>query len=395
MASATPNRLSEHLPLLAFSAAWLLQITYFLGYDSRLFFTFGFGIVAIIVLAVLAYAFGFVAVRIVPVAQSLAGKRRSEYSPDPRSAKVLMWLTIVLSAALIALNILIPLAQGLSLSGAREVALENWESGTVITKISAVLTNVTIAFCLMAIIDQIDLRKKFPIFLVLLFVMLTIAAYSRAHLLLGLSIISTKWLSVSKYRLPFIFAIFMLFAGLFSILSVITSVGSADRAGGIEDMLKSVEVYAFGGVAGFEFFYNTGYPQYESMLTLPRFVYSIFPGLGKAPPSYFPFVNTVPPINVFSALYPPYHDFEAWGVAIFFFAYGTISSIVATAFDHRKGRFLCVISGFMLYAALMSPFDDQFIRGLTILILLLSGTFIYSTLHKFIRDGFFSVRSAK
>lgn len=386
MASATPNRLSEFLPLLAFAAAWSLQLAYFLGYDSRLFLTFGFDIVSIIVLGIVAYTVGFIGVRIVPLAQSLADNQRAP-APDARAAKVLMRVTIALSATLIALNIFIPIAQGQSLGGARELALENWESGGIMTRVSAILTNITIAFSLMVIIDRIDIRGQFPVAFVLMFIALTIAAYSRAHLLLGLSIISIKWLSVSKYKLPYIFAIFTLFAALFSILSVFASVGSADRVGGLESILKSIEIYAFGGVAGFEFFYNTGFPQYNSILTAPRFAYSIIPGLGKLPPSYFPFVDTVPPINVFSALYPPYHDFGLRGVAIFFFLYGALSSISATVFQKRSGRYFCVLAGFMLYAALMSPFDDQFIRGLTILILMMSGAVIYTLLHWLIRDG--------
>jgi oligosaccharide repeat unit polymerase len=288
------------------------------------------------------------------------------------------------------MNILIPLARGISLSGAREIALENWESGGILPRILSIVANVTIAFSLMAIIDRIDIRGKFPVMLVALFVFLTIAAYSRAHLLLGLSVISTKWISQSKYRLPYIFGVFVAFAGLFSILSVIASVGSADRVGGLEDIFKSLEVYTFGGVAGFEFYYNTGFPQYNSILTIPRFMYSIIPGLGVLPPSYFPFIDTIPPINVFSALYPPYHDFGKYGLAFFFFAYGAISSVTAVLFEKRRQRYLCLLSGFLLYAALMSPFDDQFIRGLTILTLMLVGSVIYTLLYRLIRNVVFS-----
>ena len=387
MASSTPNRLSEYLPLVAFIAAWSLQLVYFLGYDARIFFTYGFEIVSLIVLAAGSYTTGFLVPRIVPLGRPAAGDARGPIAVDPRAARVLMQITVVMSAALITLNILLPLAQGISLSGARELALENWENGNVLTRIGAIAANVTIAFSLMVIVDRIDIEAKFPLFLVAMFVVLTIAAYSRAHLLLGLSIISTKWIARSKYRFSYIFLVFVLFAGLFSILSVIASVGSADRGGGIEDILTSLEVYTFGGVAGFEFYYSTGFPQYHSLLTVPRFMYSILPGLGNLPPSYFPFIDTVPPINVFSALYPPYHDFGRSGLASFFFAYGAISSLVAVAFRRRSRRYLCILSGFLLYAALMSPFDDQFIRGLTILILMLAGAALYGGIYRVLRAG--------
>lgn len=377
MASSPSNRLSEYLPLLAFGAAWSLQLVYFLGYNARIFFTFNFNILFVVLLAVLSYVVGFLIFKILPFARSGTSFLPEAKPADLYAAKVLMRITVIMALALITMNILLPLARGISLSGARELALEGWESGSPLTRISAIAANVTIAFNLMVIIDRIETKNKFPLLLVGMFVLLTIAVYSRAHLLLGLSIISTKWISQSKYRLSYIFLIFMLFAGLFSILSVIASVGSADRGAGIEDIFKSLEVYTFGGVAGFEFYYATGIPQYASMLTVPRFMYSILPGIGNLPPSYFPFIDTVPPINVFSALYPPYHDFGVYGLMAFFFLYGTVSAWAAASFQVKPNRFLCVASGFLLYAALMSPFDDQFIRGLTIFILMMSGAALY------------------
>lgn len=384
MASSTPNRLSEYLPLLAFAAAWSLQIVYFLGYDARVFFTNGFGVLPVILLAVGAYVTGYLACKILPLGGGVAD-RVIPTVVDTRVTKILMQITVAIAACLITANILLPLARGMSLSTAREMALDSWESGGALTRVVAIAANVSISFSLMAIIDRIDAKGRFPLLLVGIFIALTIAAYSRAHLLMGLSIISTKWISQSKYRLSFIFLIFVLFTGLFSILSIITSVGSADRGGGIEDILKSVEAYAFGGVAGFEFYFTTGIPQYASLLTVPRFLYPFIPGLGALPPSYFPFINTDPPINVFSALYPPFHDFGYVGLAGFFFFYGLVSALVALLFQRWANRYLCVLSGFLLYAALMSPFDDQFIRGLTILILMLTGAALYGLLRRAIR----------
>ncbi|WP_037487759.1 O-antigen polymerase [Sphingomonas phyllosphaerae] len=386
MAGSTPNRLSEYLPMLAFVAAWALQIVYFVGYDSRIFFTYGFGVLSLVLLAVGSYVTGYFACKIMPLGKAIADPPVRTLS-DIRATTILMQVTIVMAAILVTANILLPLARGISLSTARELALEAWENGGVLPRIVAVAVNVTISFSLMMIVDRIDIKGRFPFLLVLLFVALTIAAYSRAHLLMGLSIISTKWISQSKYRLSFIFFVFVLFAGLFSILSVITSVGSADRGSGIEDILKSVEVYAFGGVAGFEFYYTTGFPQYASLLTIPRFMYYFIPGIGVLPPSYFPFIDTVPPINVFSALYPPFHDFGATGLAGFFLLYGFISALVAFLFQRRPNRYLCILSGFLLYAALMSPFDDQYIRGLTILILMLTGAALYGFIRRAIRAG--------
>jgi oligosaccharide repeat unit polymerase len=90
---------------------------------------------------------------------------------------------------------------------------------------------------------------------------------------------------------------------------------------------------------------------------------------------------------VFSALYPPFHDFGNIGLAAFFFVYGAISALVTGFFQRRPNRYLCVLSGFLLYAALMSPFDDQFIRGLTILILMMTGAALYAVINRIIRSS--------
>ncbi len=380
MAGPAPNRLNSYLPLLAFATVWSLQLLYFLGYQDRVFYTYGFGILNVILLTIFAYVVGFLGYKLVPVGKRDATREAPRI--DDRAFGMLSRITLILSAFLIVMNIFVPLAQGISLSVARELVLEDWAEGSALTRIVAILANVTIAFSLMTVIDRIDQKRRFPILYVLLFILLTIAAYSRAHMLLGLSIISVKWLSRSRYKLSYILGIFILFAMLFSILSVVTSVGSADRGSGVEDMLRSMEIYTFGGVAGFDFYYSTGYPEYPSNLTIPRFVYSILSGLGNPPPSYFPFVDTTPPINIFSAIYPPYHDFGLVGVGGFFFIYGLVSAMVSDTFARTKSRYLCVFAGFVLYATLMSPFDDQFIRGLTTLILLMAGVILYTGIYR-------------
>ncbi len=385
MDGSATNRLSGYLPLLAFLSAWTMQLVYFLAYDSRVFYTFQFGILFLIFLTVASYTGGFFGPRLVMNFRPALFQPRWREPLDARAVTLLMRLSIFLAAGIIVMNILLPLAQGMSLGDARQVALDKWEEGDILARFLAALVNITISFCLVSVIDRIDLKGKFPLLMVLLFVTLSIAAYSRAHLLFGLCVISVKWISQSKYKLSFIFLMFAAFALLFSILSVVASISSNAYESRLEDVLRNLEVYAFGGVAGFEYYYTAGYPQFNSLLTVPRFIYYIVPGLGIPPPSYFPFIDTSPPINVFSAMYPPFHDYGVYGLAVFFFAYGLISSVAIAAFNILRNRLLGVLSGFLLYAGLMSPFDDQFIRGLTVLILMLSGVLLYSLLYRVLR----------
>lgn len=386
MAGPAPNRLSGYLPLLAFLSAWTMQLVYFLAYDSRVFYTFQFTILFLIFLTVASYVAGFLAPRLVMNFRPKLFLPRAREPLDPWATTILIRVSLLLAGFIIVMNILMPLAQGISLPDARQIALDKWEDGDVLARFVAILVNVTISFCLVAVMDQIDRKGKFPFFLVLVFVTLSIAAYSRAHLLFGLCVISVKWITQSKYKFSFIFFMFAAFALLFSILSVVASIGQNSYESRLEDVLRNLEVYAFGGVAGFEYYYTSGFPQYNSLLTVPRFVYYILPGLGNPPPSYFPFIDTSPPINVFSAMYPPFHDYGVYGLAAFFFAYGLTSSVAIAAFNILRNRLLGVLSGFFLYAALMSPFDDQFIRGLTVLILMMSGVILYSLLYRLLHS---------
>lgn len=382
MASSTPNRLSGYLPLLAFLSAWTIQFIYFLVYEDRIFYTFQFNILFLILTTVLSYTFGFLSVRQIIAFRATRYREHRVREIDKRAFTILMRTSIIFSILIIIVNIAIPLVQGLSLSGARQIALDNWEEGSLYARLFSIIVNITISFCLVVILDSIDLKNKLPFYIIIIFLLLSIAAYSRAHLLLGLCIISVKWISQSEYRISFIFSIFSLFAIVFSLVSIFSSLNQNTSSSAIDEILKNLEVYVFAGVAGFEFYYNSGYPEFNNLLTLPRFIYFIIPGLGNPPPSYFPFVDTTPPINVFSAMYPPFHDFGIYGLIFFFFFYGLVSSIVITAFNIVRNRTLGVLSGFFLYAALISPFDDQFIRGSTVLILMLSGVALYSLIYR-------------
>lgn len=382
MADATHNRLTLYLPLLAFLAVWASQLIYFLSYENRTFYVFQVNVLAVIAVAVTSYVIGFLFARLMIHIRSRLQLSKAQVSKGLSRLTVLRMvrLSLVLSGLVIFSNIVVPIVTGSSLAGARQLALENWDTGSVSVRMIAVLVNVTIAITLIAIMDYIDVSESFPLILLIVFILLTIAAYSRAHLLLGLCVVGLKWISKSNYKMSFILIAFSGFAVLFSIISVISNINSGDGVAEFDGLIKSLEIYAFGGVAGFEYYYSTGYPQFSGFLTIPRFVYYFVPGLGSIPPSYFPFIDTTPPINIFSAMYPPFHDFGILGLGLLFSLYGLISALIIDAFENSGGRLLGVLAGFYLYASIMSPFDDQFIRGSTVLILLVIGVFVYNTL---------------
>ena len=134
-----------------------------------------FGVLSLVLLAVGSYVTGYFACKIMPLGKAIADPPVRTLS-DIRATTILMQVTIVMAAILVTANILLPLARGISLSTARELALEAWENGGVLPRIVAVAVNVTISFSLMMIVDRIDIKGRFPFLLVLLFVALTIAA---------------------------------------------------------------------------------------------------------------------------------------------------------------------------------------------------------------------------
>ena len=386
MAGTAHNRLTLYLPLLAFLAAWATQLIYFLSYDDRTFFIFQDNVLVVIAVAVTSYLIGFLFARLmIHIRSRMQLPKARVITGLPKLAVLRMVrLSFLLSGVIIFFNIVVPVATGSSLAFARELALENWDTGSASVRLIAVVVNVTIAISLIAIMDYIDVTNSFPLVQLLIFIALTVAAYSRAHLLLGLCVIGLKWISKSNYKISFILMALSGFALLFSMISVIVNINSGNEITEVEGLIKNLEIYTFGGVAGFEYYYSTGYPKFPGLLTIPRFIYYFVPGLGSIPPSYFPFIDTTPPINIFSAMYPPFHDFGIWGLGFFFALYGLIAAIVINAFESSGGRLLGVLAGFYLYASVMSPFDDQFIRGLTVLFLLVVGVFVYNIIFWFI-----------
>lgn len=380
MADTTHNRLTLYLPLFAFLAAWATQLIYFLFYYNRTFFVFQVNVLVVIAVAVTSYLIGFLVARLLIHIKSRMQLQKVQVTKGLSRPAVqrMVRLSLVLSGFVIFYNIVVPIATGSSLAGARQLALENWDTGSVSVRLIALLVNVTIAISLIAIMDYIDVSESFPFLLLIVFIVLTVAAYSRAHLLLGLCVVGLKWILKSNYKLSFILFSLSGFSVLFSIISLISNLNSSVGGVEFEGLIKNLEVYAFGGVAGFEYYYSTGYPQFSGFLTIPRFIYYFVPGLGEVPPSYFPFIDTTPPINIFSAMYPPFHDFGILGLGFFFSLYGLIAAVIIDAFESSGGRLLGLLAGFYLYASMMSPFDDQFIRGSTVLILLVIGVFVYN-----------------
>ena len=170
------------------------------------------------------------------------------------------------------------------------------------------------------------------------------------------------------------------FVFLFLLLAFYGKDNSASEGSIFVILMGHAEVYFFGGVAGLNNFFTFGEPRYNAMLSVPRFVQGLLPMTGTMPPQYFDFVETPLPLNVYTAIYPPFHDFGVGGVIILFFLYGGFSAAACRKFSETDSYLWQVVAGFLLYATAMSIFDDQFIRALPVFLIFVSAALLFNSL---------------
>lgn len=373
--------LIESLPIICILLVWIPQYAYRAFYQDRTFYEFDSGVYFLISSAVLSYILGcftskfitkiiFVEYNILSIGDISSTYRKS----------IVFYVLAFISFYFIYISLISVYISGSTISAARDISLENWAKGGFLFKINSILINVTIAMMVSHVISSYNMDKKIPFVSIFLFILLTVSAYSRTHLLIGLSIIAICIIKDRKNPINIALRFFMLFIGLFMILSIVTKDNSSSTLGTLENALNQLEIYFFAGTAGFDYYYSTGFPSYNTLLTIPKVVHSILPLPMDMPPSYFEFVDTTPPINVFSSIYPPYHDFGSTGVVIMFFVYGFIATTACILYCRTGKLVSLIVAGFFVYSTLMSVFDDQFLRGLPVFLMFVAGAFLYQFL---------------
>lgn len=373
--------LIENLPVICILLVWIPQYLYRAFYQDRTFYQFDTDLYFIISFAIISYIFGSYLSQFfakLGFIEKTIINQISNISVFKQNA--VFYVLIILSLYFIYESLISVYLTGSSISFARDISLENWSKGGFLLKLNSVFVNVVIAMMVCHIITSYNRYQKIPFASILIFIFLTVSAYSRTHLLIGLSIIAISIIKDKKSPLKIATYFFISFISLFMILSIVTKDNSNSALGAVEIALNQLEVYFFGGTAGFDYYYSIGSPTYNTFLTIPKIVHSILPLPMNLPPSYYDFVDTTPPINVFSSIYPPYHDFGMTGVVIMFFIYGFIATSSCITYS-RTGKLVpLIVAGFFVYSTLMSVFDDQFIRGLPVFLMFVAGAFLYQYL---------------
>jgi len=373
--------LIENLPVICILLVWIPQYLYRAFYQYRTFYQFDTDVYFIILFAIISYIFGSYVSQFFAKLRLIEQHITNQISNIPVfNQNAVFYVLVILSSYFIYEGLISVYLSGNSISSVRDLSLENWSSGGFLIKLNSVFINLVIAMMVCHIITSYNRSQKIPFVSIFIFILITISAYSRTHLLIGLSIIAICIVKDKKSPLKIATNFFISFIFLFMVLSIVTKDNSSSTLGVVEIAFKQLEVYFFGGVAGFDYYYSVGSPTYNTFLTIPKIIQSILPLPMNLPPSYYDFVDTTPPINIFSSIYPPYHDFGITGVVIMFFIYGFTATSSCIIYS-RTGKLVpLIVAGFFVYSTLMSVFDDQFIRGLPVFLMFVAGAFLYQYL---------------
>lgn len=373
--------LIESLPVICILLVWIPQYLYRALYQNRTFYQFDSGIYILMSFAVLAYIAGCYSSKLIAKLTFIFERNSNFHLEIPMFRQnAIFYILLAASFYFIYISLISVYLSGSTISAARDISLENWSKGGFLLKLNSVFINVVIAMLVCHVISSYNRYQKIPFLSIILFILVTISAYSRTHLLIGFSIITICVIKDRKNPIKIALYFFIFFVFLFMILSILTKDNSKSTLGSIEIALNQLEIYFFAGTSGLDYFYSIGFPSYNTFLTIPKIIYSIIPFSIDLPPSYFNFVDTTPPINVFSAIYPPYHDFGTKGVVIIFFIYGFIATTSCILYSRTGTLVSLVVAGFFVYSTLMSVFDDQFIRGFPVFLMFVAGTFLYQYL---------------
>lgn len=379
--------LIQRAPLMIILGAWIPQALYRCFVSNIPFMELEFFVAALIFLAIASYLVGaflggkidrkFLLLRLErPQASFGVG-----ISPSGKY-KIFRFLVALLAIIFAFTNVVYPLLSGGDIAAMRDVALDEWSEGGFVSKLSAFLVNSLACFVLLCISFDYRVNRKVNWYLSILFVFVCLAAFARTLLLIGLFILLIRFASDHKSPIKLFLKLIGGFIALFLFLSVFAKDNSANEGGALDIVLAHIEVYFFGGVAGLNTFVVNGDPTYNAILSIPRFVQNLLPLSTAMPPQYFDFVETPVPLNVFTAIFPPYHDFGVAGVVVLFFLYGMIAAAACRKYAATDSFIWQVFAGFMLYATAMSIFDDQFIRALPVFLIFIFSAMVFRALQR-------------
>lgn len=179
------------------------------------------------------------------------------------------------------------------------------------------------------------------------------------------------------------FVIGLLFIVAFFAMAFFMGKGGVDN-GVFENIMWNFKVYILAGIAAFNGYILSGQPDVPGLLLIPNFLKDFLSAFGtivESTPNVLPFVETPLPTNVYTALFPWYHDGGILGIVFGFGVIGFASTYLFDArYNSRTSLFLYSIS---LYPLIMMVFEEQYFRAYTLWVLALLLVVVVKVVEKF------------
>ncbi|MHA6907078.1 O-antigen polymerase [Ralstonia pseudosolanacearum] len=140
----------------------------------------------------------------------------------------------------------------------------------------------------------------------------------------------------------------------------------------------NLKIYLLNGLACFNHFVVEDFPRFDGSVLLPNLLRKLLGVNGDPSPLVLPFVETPLPGNVYTALYPWYHDGGVAGVVVGFFCIGFLSQYLYNG--RRKSASLTFYYSLSAYALIMTIFQDQYIQAYPLWVMAVFSVIITSAL---------------
>lgn len=186
---------------------------------------------------------------------------------------------------------------------------------------------------------------------------------------------------------------FAVFIVLFLTIAIIFKKGG-ENSTVLGQLIWNIQVYLLGSLSLFDFFVTNHEPIISGGTLLPNFMrtfLSCFFGEIPLKPAVYPFVANPLVSNVYTAIFPVFHDMGFAGVTVFFSGLGVLHQLL---FYKQQGgqplfRYLYALS---LYPLVMTIFEEAYLSslGFWLTLLIVPVIFrlayrIYSLLYKYVR----------
>ncbi|AEK62504.1 O-antigen polymerase [Collimonas fungivorans] len=292
------------------------------------------------------------------------------FSESARKIKATKLCFLVLAGFFIIYSVLptvdMVLAAG-SIAGARAAVvagITNYDNSAVI---SYYVSTLVVIFSIYLVSRSYLFTKTFIALALFIGLFAAVLSSGRTLLLLLFSAVPVSLYLQGRIRLKTIAVTVLLFMAAFLLLAVIQGKGGDD----IEmwdQVTWNLEVYFLNGLAAFNSFVVNNFPSFDGSLLLPNMFRRLFDIGGEPAALVLPFVETPLVGNVYTAMYPYYHDGGLLGLVCGFFGIGFFSQYLYR--KRRKSSNHIFYYSVSVYALIMTVFQEQYLQAYPIWVMI-------------------------